>query len=125
MNFSECIQELLNRTKQAFPYEEDLQEKILWDVLAALRAPDDHPRLKKYTTARIRGIIGMDKGLGVEVRTTPLRDQEVQVRDIMMETTSKHYKEHFLCAMEGLYILGYPVPFFERTADRLRNTFGR
>ena len=117
--FGECLSELFTRTQLAFPYDPEIREKLLWDVILALRGPDDCPELKPFTAARIRGILGMDKGLGPMVRSLPLRDIEVQRRDWLLSTHSEHYEEHFERAMRGLHLLGYVVPFYERYVGRL------
>jgi len=118
-SFGECLSELFTRTQLAFPYDPDLREKLLWDVILALRGPDDCPKLKPLTAARIRGILGMEKGLGPTVRSLPLRDNEVTRRDLLLFRHSEHYREHFGRAMRGLHMLGYTVPFYERYPGRL------
>lgn len=118
-SFSECLTDLFMRVQIAYP-DVDMREKALWDIIIALRGPDDCPRLKPFTAARIRGILGMDEGLGPQVRSLPLRDNEIVRRDIMLFSHSEHYKEHFERAMRALYLIGYNVPFFERYLGRLK-----
>jgi len=101
------------------------REQALWFVITALRGPDEDlviqtedghyyasDDVKRLTTARIRGIIGIekDKNLGVAVRTTPLTDVEIALRNKLLNECSPHFASHFRTAMRILYELGYPVP---------------
>ena len=92
----------------------------LWMVLAALRGPDSAlaaHKLKRTTTGRIRGILGMEENDQWVVLSQPLTTMELEYRRdglADLASTEAHFIVHFTLALRSLVALGYDVPEGER-----------
>jgi hypothetical protein len=97
---------------------EDRSEMLLWDIISALRGPDDRictsraDDIKIYTTARIRGILGIEgDDQGLTIRNLPLSDAEIKVRNEFLDEASlAHFASHFKRAMNALKAFQFDVP---------------
>lgn len=113
-NLTDVILKLINKTENyeaCYPYQ---NTELLWDILTALRGPDEdtdelRPQLKRLTIARIRGILNLDY-VSVGVRGAALSQEEIERRDKLLRKTSTHFQRHFKIAMDALFSLGYPAP---------------
>jgi hypothetical protein len=96
------------------PYEESRQ---LWDVLTALRGPDDNnTSLKSITTARIRGVLGLrpngaagavvDDGVPIHNDASGY-DMFYKLKETVDNTVSYHFAKHYAYAVATLRALGY------------------
>ena len=96
------------------PYEESRQ---LWDVLTALRGPDDNNTgLKSVTTARIRGVLGLrpngasgavvDNGAPVHSEASGY-DMFYKLKESVNESVLYHFAKHYAHAVAALRALGY------------------
>ena len=90
----------------------------VWDIVTALRGPDDenhYPTLKRYTTARLRAIVGMTNEGGAIVNHEPLTTKEVNLRNSWLygNYSSEHFSYHFNNAMYAAKQLGFEVPSAE------------
>ena len=88
-------------------------ELAMWNILTALRGLDEDSvlgeKVKEYTTARIRGILGIDHFVPV-INRFPLSDRDIAIRDELLKACPHHFVRHFKYAMEALARLGYDVP---------------
>lgn len=85
--------------------DKDMVDEHLWNVLSALRGPDDsNSDLKWVTTARVRHILGISPGLGLAVNSTP--EPAAGIGEFL---ASMHFIHHWQAAMQSLKALGYEV----------------
>lgn len=114
MSLVEIIRELCDRVEDS-ELSEITQERILWNILTALRGPDtwDSSDLKSLTTARVRGILGVSPNCGavcnylkLPTETLALRDKLLYMEDPIPFNLS-HFRYHFDAALRGLQQLGY------------------
>lgn len=117
------LRELLSKTKEkkkknkAEDLEKTTNQSSLWAIITALRGPDNDndEELKELTTARVRGILGLERD-SVNVCYEPLTDEEITQRNNLLDKRRNnpvfgdHFTEHFKNAMNGLKTLGYDVP---------------
>jgi hypothetical protein len=117
------LKELLSKTKEKKKETKDKtledtnNNSALWAIITALRGPDtkDDDILKDLTTARIRGILGLENN-SVVVHYEPLTDAEIVKRTALLNQRltplwcGDHFAEHFRNAVMGLKTLGYDVP---------------
>jgi len=94
-------------------------DKFIWQVLSALRGPDDgDSNLKNLTTARVRSIFGLEacanSPTGAIVNDIPLPHRQIVRRNELLKKSGWHFKSHFEQAMSALQRLGYDVPEAER-----------
>lgn len=85
------------------------RDRYLWDILTALRGPDhsDEPYLKDDTTARIRGILGMEypSPSGCLINKTLFPSDY----DFHNRKGGNHFSLHIGKAVQSLRKLGYKV----------------
>lgn len=94
------IVDLLNENNEA--------SKSLWDVLTALRGPDDNNgKLKDLTTTRIRGAIGMsdDFTRAIVSHETP---GYVGAEPENRVANSGHFRDHYMAAYRALPYFDLP-----------------
>jgi hypothetical protein len=97
----------------------------LWNILSALRGPDNNLGvLKGYTTARIRGIIGLESSdaLILSIMDSPLDADEKNKRDIALSSADSHFLEHYGMAKLSIrrvykWDLGEEVKYKPREED--------
>ncbi|MHA1881564.1 MAG: hypothetical protein ACTSUO_00770 [Candidatus Thorarchaeota archaeon] len=117
----ESVEILLKRVYETYS-KEAKQDEALWNVLTALRGPDEitidektfdislKNQLKEFTVARIRAIIGISPNAPFWVRHSPLHDDEILMRNKLLRKCNEHFKDHFIAAMRTLKDLGYKIP---------------
>lgn len=101
MDLTEALRDLISRVEKR-----RLGNRVLWDVISALRGPDanvQYPNdLKRFTVARLRGIIGMHFEM-IDRRCDPLTPFEIHRRDELLEShESAHFKLHWEKAIEAV-----------------------
>lgn len=73
---------------------------LVWDVVTALRGPDDSSdTLKQLTTARIRGAIDIKSNFVDAIDLTPSWAVAIEMHP--------HFGRHYYSALEALTKLGY------------------
>jgi hypothetical protein len=98
---------------------------IFQDIITAMRGPDsvshnllnasEMDELKDLTTARIRGIVGIEQGHGLIVNSLPLSEIQIERRNLLLESFgSYHFAAHIKAAYSALGILGYDFPKTEK-----------
>jgi len=107
-NLIEVIQEFAKKCTD----KEGLNSS-LWAVLTALRGPDstsDGTFLKTWTTCRLRHIFGCrDLNCPAFVNPEPPTSEQKKIRDELLEKADRHFKTHFLMALNILRDYGYDV----------------
>jgi len=115
------------REKYATDGDPSLRNEMTWDIISALRGPDQYEiivddneiypadELKHLTTARVRAIVGFTRSMdtGLNIRETPLNNDEIVFRNKLLHHAEPHFTSHFRVAMRTLHMLGYPVPVKE------------
>src|SRR3990172_803956 len=116
MDILEVMKELEAKVKaNEYLYENTRthQCQCIYDILSALRGQEDkdtkeNELLKRYTTGRIRAIIGLgveSTGRFLVVGEHPLTPTEIEGRDKMLQTASDHFTSHYWAAVRAIEIL--------------------
>ena len=107
----EELKDLILRAENAVNNEGYSRDAILrdvWNILAALRGPDnENGRLKLYTTGRIRAIVGLEfaKRCGTVVEASPLSDTDLEQKRILLRESTNHFRWHIEDAELAIYRL--------------------
>ena len=100
--------------------------EYLWDIVSALRGADVDVNdinsmktcyaFKLFTTARVRGILGLGN-LNLDINVIPLSDEQIMQRNEYLNQLEQktvwlndHFNDHFKRAMYSLKQFGYDVP---------------
>lgn len=112
IKFNAAIKELLKRSTE-FAKGQGHQDQLVWDVLSALRGPDnDGPSTLKFlTTARIRSFVKLDsQAAGSTINPIGLTPQKRVERDILLSDGSRHFQFHIFSAWRAINKLyGYDL----------------
>ena len=83
----------------------DKTAEQVWDILTALRGPDSGAyELKKYTTARLRAVIGLNQKIKAhfaDVNEIPLSASELTLRSGLTQNPH-HFIYHFDAAVKAI-----------------------
>ena len=96
----EELKDLILRAENAVNnegYSMDVISRDVWNILAALRGPDDgNGQLKLYTTSRIRAIVGLEfaKRCGAVVEASPLSDTDLEQKRMLLRESTSHFRWH-------------------------------
>jgi hypothetical protein len=125
MDFLDVIKDLLAHATKKIDEgnPRPMVERDVWNILSSIRGQDkdgkemassySHALLKRFSTGRIRGILGVDSIVAI-VEDVKLIDNQIKDRNrLLNEIATSHFKNHFAWAMKSLSELGYDVPAAE------------
>jgi len=75
----------------------------VWNIITFLRGPDvENKKLKTYTTARVRAVVGMVYRYFADVNDTPLTPHQIKARDEFLRKAPKHFYRHWLMVIDAV-----------------------
>jgi len=125
--FKEILSNLINIVENEHNSGSFTNDQLLWDITTALRGEDGgNSKLKLLSTARLRGILGLEvtvdhngetistnSNIGAFSRQASLTVEEIRERNILLSDGDQHFKLHFKEGMRALRALGFSVPVAE------------